>query len=239
MDSAQIKKIKTILIHFGSGSGYGFGDGSGHGFGDGCGYGDGYGGGSGSGFGDGEGYGGGFGSGFGGGGGFGEGYGGGFGSGEIWVLDNKQCYITDIDGIRTALYSAKVKNNIAIMKGFIFNRNSLKSTFVCLQDGKSAHGDTLAESMQDLQDKILFSLDFEKIVIDLKSKYKLTDKILACELMSIHRAITGSCKQGCLGWAQQHNINLEYDKFTLVEFINLTKNAYGSDMIHKLSAAIN
>ncbi len=32
---------------------------------------------------------------------------------------------------------------------------------------------------------------------------------------------------------------LEYDKFTLVEFINLTKNAYGSDMIHKLSAAIN
>ena len=217
----KIIKIKSILATL-KGYGYGSGYGSGNGSGNGDGYGYGYGSGSGYGSGDGSGY----------------GSGSGNGSGEIWEIDNKICLIANIDDIRTALYSSKSIDNLHILQGFIVNSDSLENTFVCIQSGLAAHGETLADAMEDLQNKILSSMSFDEIVSNIKSKYSMTDKILAKELLSIHRVVTGSCKQGCMSWVQDKHIDLDNDMFTLDEFFKLVKNAYGNNQINKLQKCL-
>jgi hypothetical protein len=77
------------------------------------------------------------------------------------------------------------------------------------------------------------------MVSQIKDKYSSTEPVPARELLSIHRAITGSCKQGALSWVKDNNINLDKDNFTLVEFFDLVYNAYGADRIRELKNALS
>jgi len=44
---------------------------------------------------------------------------------------------------------------------------------------------------------------------------------------------------GRMSFINQNNINLEKDKFTVLEFIEKTKNQYGSDIIKQLKDSYN
>lgn len=60
-------------------------------------------------------------------------------------------------------------------------------------------------------------------------------KIPARDLYDWHHILTGSCEMGRNQFARDHGIDIDNDSFTVKEFIQLTKDSYGSDAIRKLA----
>ena len=227
-----MEKVKEFLsVISGSGSGYGYGDGSGDGYGDGYGSGDG----SGDGYGDGYGYGSGDGSGYGDGygSGSGSGYGYGYGYG-IKSFNGNAIYF--IDGIATII--KQVRNNIA--KGFIFNTDlTLTPCYVVKGHNKFAHGKTLKKALEDLQNKIFEDMDTdEAIQMFLKEFPDPNQKYHAKKFYIWHNRLTGSCEMGRNAFVKNGGYDLENDNFTVFEFIEITKNSFGGDVIKQLEKAI-
>ena len=180
------------------------------GYGDG--YGDGYGYGSGSGSGDGS----------------GSGYGDGNGDGVKRI--SKQG-VNIIDGVQTII--TKVKNNIA--KGFILNSDlTLKHCWIAKRDNLFAHGDTLKDAVRALREKVLQSSSVEERIVKFKEEFPDLNKKATCKkYFEWHGILTGSCKAGREAWCKDHGISMK-EKITVYEFIKLTENAYGGDVIKKL-----
>lgn len=224
------EQIREFLsIYFGSGDGFGYGDGSGSGFG--FGSGSGFGSGDGSGFGYGDGDGSGFGSGDGDGFGYGDGDGFGDGSGSgIKTFNGDKVYI--IDDIPTII--KHVHDNVA--KGYILNDDfTLTKTFVAKENGKFAHGETLHEAFASLQEKLYDdSTEEERLEAFKKHFPDFTKKVSAKELFHWHHVLTGSCKQGRLAFCINKGIDIDKDAYTVHEFIELTQDSYGGDIIRKL-----
>ena len=59
-------------------------------------------------------------------------------------------------------------------------------------------------------------------------------KIPAMELFEWHNILTGSCEQGRRNFALNKGIDLDNDSFTITEFVYLTKNSYGGDIIKQI-----
>ena len=223
------EKIKAFLtVNSGDGYGYGYGDGSGsgygYGYGDGSGYG--YGDGSGYGYGDGDGYGDGSGDGSGYGDGSGDGYG--YGSG-IKRFNRETVY--QIDGVNTLIRS--VRGNTA--HGAILNKDlTLTPCYIVKQNGAFAHGETLREAMEALRDKLFEDMpEDERINTFLRE----TDREKAYPTQYFydwHHRLTGSCDMGRKQFARDHGVDLEHGVMTLTEFLELTKDAYGGDVIRKV-----
>ena len=231
----------------GSGSGYGsgYGDGDGSGSGSGYGYGDGYGDGSGSGYGDGSGsgygsgYGDGDGSGSGSGYGYGDGYGDGSGSGYgygdgIKTFNNFEIYI--IDDIPTIIKQAR--NNIA--KGFILENDlTLTPCYIVKGHNYFSHGKTVKKAFEDLQNKIFENINPEEAIeLFLKEFADLDKKYPAKAFYVWHNRLTGSCEAGRNSFVKNGGYDLEKDTFTVLEFIEITENAYGGDIIKQLKNRI-
>ena len=189
------------------GSGYGYGSGSGDGSGSGYGYGYGYG------YGDGD----------------GSGYGSGYGDG-IKNINGDTVYL--IDGVQTIIKS--VRGNIA--KGYILQSDlTLTPCYVVKESNQFAHGVTLHDAFNSLHEKIYSSETDEERLNRFKEKF--TDfnvKYSAKELFSWHGILTGSCKAGRTAFCKDHDIDIDQDSFTIHEFIELTKNSYGGDIVNKL-----
>ena len=220
--------LKTKQMPNGYGSGYGHGSGDGHGsgfgFSDGSGYGHGFSDGSGgAGSGDGSGY------------GYGSGDGSGSGSGDgLKSLNNKPVYL--IDNIETII--SKVRGNVA--SGFIVNKDlSLTKTFICKNDYFFAHGKTLKEANQSLIEKTLINLPIEKRIENFKIEFPDLEKSYsAYKFFEWHYYLTGSCKMGRESFCLNNNIKMT-DKLTVAEFVELTKNQYGSEIIKQLKKLWN
>ena len=186
-----------------------------------------------SGYGDGSGYG--SGSGYGDGSGSGDGYGDGSGSGygdgsAINMFNGDKVYI--IDEMPTIIKS--VRNNIA--KGFILNGDfTLIPTFVVKENGKFAHGETLHDAFDSLQEKLYDdSTEEERLEAFKKHFPDFTKKVSAKELFHWHHVLTGSCKQGRMSFCANKGIDIDKDAYTVHEFIGLTQDSYGGDIIRKL-----
>ena len=191
---------------------YGFGDGYGDGSGDGSGYSSGCGSGSGCGFGD----------------GYGDGYGSGSGSGGIKSYNCKSvCLVDDIQTIITA-----VKGNLA--KGYIVNRDlTLTSCYIAENGNKFAHGKTLKEAVLALQDKILEDMSEEERVSAFMECHNYDGIYPVSDLYDWHHRLTGSCEMGRQQFAKDHGIDLD-GKMSVKTFIELTKSAYGGEIIKQL-----
>ena len=218
-------KVKEFLLATsgygsgsGDGSGDGYGDGSGYGSGDGYGdgYGDGSGSGSGSGYGSGDGYGSGYGSGF------------GYGSG-IKSFNGEPVY--RIDGVNTLIHS--VRGNTA--HGAILNADlTLTPCYIVKQDNVFAHGETLREAMEALRDKLFEDMP-EDERIDAFLRETDREKTYPTQYFyDWHHRLTGSCDIGRKQFAREHGVDLEHGMMTLTEFLEMTKNAYGGDVIRKV-----
>ena len=184
----------------------------------GSGYGFGYGDGDGSGYGSGSGY------------GDGSGSGSGYGDGdEIKSFNREMVY--QIDGVNTLIRS--VRGNTA--HGAILNDDlTLTPCYIVKQDGVFAHGETLREAMEALRDKSVKDMPederIEKFIEETDSKKTYPARYF----YDWHHRLTGSCELGRKQFADNHGYNLDEDKVTLREFLELTKDAYGGDVIRKV-----
>lgn len=176
-------------------------------------------------------------SGYGSGSGDGSGYGSGsgsvsgYGDGDgIKTFNGDKVYI--IDDIPTII--KHVHDNVA--KGYILNDDfTLTETFVAKGNGKFAHGETLHEAFASLQEKLYDdSTEEERLEAFKKHFPDFTKKVSAKELFHWHHVLTGSCKQGRLSFCTNKGIDIDNDTYTVHEFIELTQDSYGGDIIRKL-----
>jgi hypothetical protein len=162
--------------------------------------------------------------------GSGDGYGSGYGSGDgVHVFDGKNVY--QIDGVNTLIRS--VRGNIA--QGAIVNADlTITPCYIVKQDNVFAHGETLREAMEALRDKLFEDMpEAERIDTFLRE----TDREKAYPTQYFydwHHRLTGSCDMGRKQFARNHGVDLEHGVMTLTEFLELTKNAYGGDVIRKV-----
>ena len=204
-----IEFVKTSPLYNGdedgNGSEDGYGSGSGNGYGYGYGNGNGYGYGNGNGNGDGDGR-------------------------NLKSLNNQRIFI--IDYLQTIVTS--VKNNIA--KGFIVQNDlTLTPCFIAKGENTFAHGNSVKDAVSSLQKKLLLNLPITKRIIKFKEKFTdATIKYPALDFYEWHHFLTGSCDTGRASFVKDHNINIDRDSFTVVEFIKLVKNSYGQSIIQDL-----
>lgn len=212
-------KIKNFLnLSYGSGNGYGYGDD----------YGDDYGDGSGNGYGSGYGYGDGSVYGYGSGSVYGDGYGDGSGYG-VKEVNGDTVYI--VDDVPTIIKS--VRDNIA--QGFILQRDlTLKPCYIVKEQNMFAHGDTLHDAFTALQEKLYDDSTEEERIEAFRKKFPEYDTLYPNrDLFTYHHVLTGSCRLGRESFCKDKGIDLD-GSTTVREFIELTKDSYGGDVICKL-----
>jgi hypothetical protein len=183
--------------------------------------------GSGSGSGDGDG----FGDGDGDGSGFGDGSGSGDGDGDgIKQLNGKEVY--QIDGISTLIDS--VHSNYA--KGRILNDDMTnKECYIAKCGNYFAHGETLKEAMYDAREKYEENSPIEDRIARFNELFPDRDiPVPASELFHWHHILTGSCLMGRVSFCESRGLDYKDGMYTVNEFIALTKDAYGGEIIKKL-----
>ena len=239
----KVKKFLAIDVGYCTGTGTGDGDeysygcGYGYAYGSGCGFSDS----SGDGDGKGSGYGSIFGYGFGCGGGSGKGsgsssdFGSGYGFGdntELKEINGKEVYM--VDGTQTIFTS--VRGNVA--QGFIVQNNlQLTPCFIVKENNEFAHGSTLRDAFESLQEKLYEdSTDEERIEAFKKKFTSYEEKYNNKDLFTYHHVLTGSCRMGRESFVKDKGLSLD-GKTSVREFVELTKDAYGGDIIKKLPKA--
>ena len=179
----------------------------------GYGYGSGYG--YGDGYGDGSGYG--YGSGY----GDGSGYGHGDGYGLV-SFDGQNVYY--IDGLPTVI--ERVCNNLA--KGYIINKDlTTTPCYVVKHENLFAHGSTVK------------SMDVEEKIDAFLKEFDICTKYPAKMFYEWHHKLTGSCEFGRNAFVKNHGIDLENGMYTVKEFIEITKDDFGGDIIKQIEERID
>ena len=242
MDAVTLREFLTL--ESADGYGYGYGDGDGYGSGDGYGYGYGYG----DGYGDGNGYGNGYGYGYGDGNGYGYGYGYGYGNGYgngdgngygngygygsgygIKSLCGEDVHM--VDGVPTII--TRVRGNVA--KGKIVRGDMGTEAAYIVKGGNCfAHGRTLHEAWAALEDKLFEDMPVEERIDAFAAEFKPGAPRTVADFYAWHHKLTGSCTQGRDAFARDHGLKMD-DAMTPEEFIRLTCNAYGGDVIRQLA----
>lgn len=182
-------------------------DGDGYGSGYGSGYGDGYGDGSGSGYGDGDGDG-------------------------LKAINGEAVY--NVDGVQTIL--RRIREGVAkgaILKGDL----TLEPCFVVKQGGLFAHGKTLAAAMDALREKLFEDMSEEERIQLFVETHAWGVEYPDTDFFDWHHRLTGSCEMGRRQFAAEHGLEALDGKRTVESFIELTKNAYGGQVIRRLAEA--
>ena len=180
--------------------------------------------GSGDGYGDGSGYGSGYGD------GYGDGDGSGYGDG-IEAINGKKVYM--VDGIQTVITNVHV--NLA--RGFILNNDlTLTPTYIARCGDFFAHGETAVDAMRDARMKYEDNLPVdERLRLFRETFHDWDKKIPAKELFDWHHRLTGSCEQGRIAFCKEHGLDWMNGEYSVNEFIELTKAAYGGEIIRRLA----
>jgi hypothetical protein len=214
---------------YGDGYGYGYGDGNGNGYGDGYGDGNGNGDGYGYGYGDGNGDGYGYGYGDGNGNGYGNGYGYGY---DFKILFYKGKPVYYVDGIPCVFVS--VRGECAKVEVIDVMTFQATGQYICKFNGVFAHGATIKKAKEDAERKYYSTLDTEQSIELFKEKFKPKVKYPTSEFYQWHSILTGSCDIGKDMWMKQRGIKMD-GQMTTSEFIELTKDSYGGEVIKQLS----
>ena len=197
---------------------FGYGDGSGGCNGDGSGYGSGYGDGSGGCNGDGYGSGDGFGNGA---------------YGFTKSVNGETVHM--IDSVQTIIRA--VHGNIA--RGAVLNLDlTTEPCYIAKQGNLFAHGRTLHEAMEALRDKLFDDMPENERIEAFLTETDRSREYSAQYFYDWHHRLTGSCDMGRRQFAREHGIDLAKDTMTLDKFLELTKDAYGRDVIRKVLARV-
>lgn len=167
--------------------------------------------------------------------GFGSSYGSGYGSGDDLgvkeINGNIVCIIDDIPTIITS-----VRNNIA--KGFIVKNDlQFEPCYIVKENNQFAHGFTLKDAFMSLQEKLYDdSTEEERIEAFMKQFPEYDVKYDNMDLFVYHHVLTGSCRMGREAFMSNKGLSLD-GKTSVREFVKLTQDAYGGDIIKKLPEA--
>ena len=136
-----------------------------------------------------------------------------------------------IDTIPTIL--KRVVGNLA--KGFILKTDlTLEACYVAKSGSLFAHGKTSAEAGQALREKIFANMDTDETIDMFLEEFKPGIKYPAKDFYVWHNRLTGSCEMGRNHFVSTHNIDLENGLYTVEEFITITENDFGGNIIKKL-----
>ena len=167
----------------------------------------------------------GYGDGYGDGDGDGSGYG--YGSGIKYYNKHKVFKVDDIQTIITS-----IKGNIA--KGFILLEDlTLERTYVAKGNNYFAHGETIKEALQALEEKIFSDMDYDNKIKEFRKIFNKTKKYKGTEFFKWHNLLTGSCLQGRKTFVSNNELDLEKE-YSVKEFLEIVKGAYGWSMLEKL-----
>ena len=160
--------------------------------------------------------------------GYGSGYGDGSGDG-VKEVNGNTVYI--VDNVPTIIMS--VRDNIA--QGFILQRDLTQTPcYIVKEQNTFAHGSTLHDAFTALQEKLYDDSTEEERIEAFRNKFPEYDTPYPNrDLFAYHHVLTGSCRMGHESFCKDKGIDLG-GTTTVREFINLTKNSYGSDTIRKL-----
>ena len=182
----------------------GSGDGSGNGYGYGYGSCSGYGDGSGSGSGQRYGYG-------------------------VSCFDGHPVAI--VDDAQTVFYS--IHGNVA--KAAILKDDlNLCPCYVVKGGNCFAHGETLRQAQAALEQKLVADMPIGERIQAFLNALQPGQTYYNQLFFDWHNRLTGSCEMGRKAFAQQHGIDVENGRMTPEQFIALTENAYGSEIIRQL-----
>nr|DAH41102.1 MAG TPA: hypothetical protein [Caudoviricetes sp.] len=164
--------------------------------------------------------------------GYGYGDGSGYGSGDgSGVKSYCGEAVYRIDGVNTLLRS--VRGGVA--KGAILNKDlTLTPCYVAKQDNVFAHGTTLREAMNALRDKLFEDMPEEERIAAFLKETDCEKEYPNAYFYDWHHRLTGSCDMGRRQFASDNGVDLDNGTMTLREFLELTKNAYGGDVIRKV-----
>ena len=163
------------------------------------------------------------------GGGDGYGYGGGNGYGiksingmDVHMIDETPTVITHVHG--------------SLAKGYILRPDlSLRPCCVAKDGGYFAHGDTAREACEALEEKIIADMDTEeRLEMFIEHFADLGKKYPAREFFEWHSKLTGSCLPGRQEFAAARDIDIDTAEYTVQEFIDLTRDAWGGEVIREL-----
>ena len=185
------------------------------------------------------------GGGYGCGGGYGSPDGNDCGSGSVYCTGSGKGYydgVKDINGIIVYIIDdiptiiTSVRNNIA--KGFIVKSDlQFEPCYVVKENNQFAHGDTLKDAFISLQKKLYdFSTEEERIEAFKKKFSEYDVKYNNRDLFVYHHVLTGSCRMGREAFMSNKGLSLD-GKTSVREFVKLTQDAYGGDIIKKLPEA--
>ena len=171
--------------------------------------------------------------------GFGQGYGSEYGTGIGSGYDSNVKEINGdsvyrVDYIPTIIKS--VHYNIA--QGYILQSNLTLTPCYIVKDGnKFAHGNTLRDAFTSLQEKLYNdSTEEDRIAFFIRKFPEYDVKYNNRDLFAYHHVLTGSCRMGRESFMSDRGLSLD-GKATVREFVELTKDAYGGDIIKKLPKA--
>ena len=82
--------------------------------------------------------------------------------------------------------------------------------------------------------KLYEEMDTEEVIDEFINHFKQGKTYPAKDFYLWHNRLTGSCKMGRDTFVKNKGIDLEKDVFTVKEFIDLTLDSYGGDVIREL-----
>ena len=140
--------------------------------------------------------------------------------------------VYSIDGVPTLIDS--VHGNYAKAR-ILKDDLTTSECFIAKCGNYFAHGETLKQAMLDAREKYEEHAPIEERLARFNEKYPDRDvKVPAPELFSWHHILTGSCLMGRKQFCEQHGLDYENGMYSVNEFIQLTRNAYGGNIIRRL-----
>ena len=142
-----------------------------------------------------------------------------------------------VDGMQTII--RRVHGQYA--EGAVLREDlSIQECYIAKCGNYFAHGDTLADAVRDARAKYEKHLPLEERIRLFQEKYPTLETVcLNADLFVWHHTLTGSCLFGRKEFAEHHGIDVENGSMTVAEFIELTKDAFGSEEIRQLKDSYN
>lgn len=164
----------------------------------------------------------------------GSGYG--DGSGNVGCISSiNGMHVYNIDGVPTVI--AHAKGNIA--KGWILENDlTLNPCYIAKQDNMFAHGDTLRDAMEALEEKLFDDMSEGERIGAFLDAVEDGPEYPARLFFDWHGRLTGSCHLGRETFVKNHGIVLDKDTMTLKRFLELTREDYGGDTIRRIEDII-
>ncbi len=140
-----------------------------------------------------------------------------------------------IDGVDTII--EQVFRNYAI--GKILKKDlTTEDCYIAKHGDFFAHAKTLKRAVDDVMHKHNKNKPIEERIADFLRIYPSLDSIAEHkDLYFWHSKLTGSCAMGRDTFAVEHGLDKESGTMTVRDFIRLTRNAYGGNIIKQLEEA--